>query len=91
MTEFFSLFLTMFKELVAFHFTLPFMDGFSFGDVLVAVAVLGVVTSALIGQLKSFNLRHEAYVSDPDAMSVNDRAARDYFKKNLGDDSPWVM
>ena len=42
------------------------MDNFSLGDILVAIAVLGVVASALVGQLRSFNLAPEALSSDAD-------------------------
>ena len=60
MAEFFSFLLSMFADLVKLYFELPFMDNISLGDILVAIAILGVVASALIGQLMSFNLRHEA-------------------------------
>ena len=60
MAGFFTFIVSMFKDLVALYFDLPFLDGISLGDILVAIAILGVVSSALIGQLMSFNLRHEA-------------------------------
>lgn len=60
MSDFFSLILVMFKDLVTMIFSLPFMSSFSFGDVLVAIVILAVLSSALIGQLRSFNLKHEA-------------------------------
>ena len=44
MSDFFSLILVMFKDLVTMIFSLPFMSGFSFGDVLVAIVILAVLS-----------------------------------------------
>ena len=60
MAEFFSFVLVLCKDVVSFYFDLPFLEGISLGDLLVAIMILGVVVSALIGQLISFNLSHEA-------------------------------
>ena len=60
MAGFFIFIASMFSDLVGLYFDLPFLDGVSLGDMLVAIAILGVVASALVGQLSSFNLRHEA-------------------------------
>lgn len=60
MAEFFTFIVSMLKDLVALYFELPFMEGISYGDMLVAILVLGVISSALIGQLRGFSLTHEA-------------------------------
>ena len=39
---------------------LPFMSGFSFGHMLVALVLLGVIITALVGTLAVANLSHEA-------------------------------
>lgn len=69
MSDFFSFILVMFKDLVALFFDLPFMASFSYGDLLVAIVILAVVSSALIGQLRSFNLSREASTARSNARA----------------------
>ena len=71
MSDFFSFILVMFKDLVSLFFDLPFMASFSYGDLLVAIVILAVVSSALIGQLRSFNLSHEASTARANARSAS--------------------
>lgn len=91
MAEFFSFLLSMFADLVGLYFDLPFMDNFSLGDILVAIAVLGVVASALIGQLRSFNLAPEALSSDADyGFDFNYARAKRHYSKEMGDEM-WLL
>lgn len=71
MAGFFIFIASMFSDLVGLYFDLPFLDGVSLGDILVAIAILGVVASALVGQLSSFNLRHEASEAIGSNLKIN--------------------
>ncbi len=60
MNEFFDFTIWFASQAVSFLIKLPFMSGFSFGHMLVAVVLLGVIITALVGTLAVANLSHEA-------------------------------
>lgn len=60
MTEFFDFTIWFASQAVAFLMKLPFMSGFSFGHMLVALVLLGVIIAALVGTLAVANFSHEA-------------------------------
>lgn len=52
MTDFFDTMLWCVRGFTSILFSLPFMDDFSFGDMLVAVIVLGILIVSLVGSLR---------------------------------------
>lgn len=60
MAEFFDFTIWCAKEFTDFLFGLPFMDGFNFGHVLVALVLLAVVITALVSSIAVANLSGEA-------------------------------
>ncbi len=72
MIEFFEFFCDLLFSFVGFLFGLPLvdgMDGFSLGDMLIAIGVMGIIISALIESVRGFNLSPEA-----NKMNAADRA-----------------
>lgn len=61
MTEFFDFAIWFVKQSVAFLMGLPFVPGFGFGYILVAIVLLAVIITALVGTLAVANLSHEAH------------------------------
>ena len=62
MTEFFDFTIWFASQAVDFLMGLPFMSGFSFGHLLVALVILAVIITALVGTLAVANLSHEARI-----------------------------
>lgn len=60
MAEFFDFTIWFAQQAVAFLMGLPFMTGFSFGHVMVAIVLLAVIITALVGTLAVASLSHEA-------------------------------
>lgn len=60
MAEFFDFTIWCAKEFVDFLFRLPFLDGISFGHILVAIVLLAVVITALVSSIAVANLSGEA-------------------------------
>lgn len=72
MEEFFDFTIWCAGEFVGFLFDLPFMDGFNFGHVLVAITLLAVVITALVSSIAVANLSSEARSANAhDRMGVN--------------------
>jgi len=74
MVEFLEFIVWLTSTFVSFLMSLPFVNDvdirFSFGEFLVATAIMGVVVSALIESVRGFNLSPEA-----NKMNAADRAA----------------
>lgn len=60
MAEFFDFTIWFAQQAVVFLMGLPFMTGFSFGHVMVAIVLLAVIITALVGTLAVASLSHEA-------------------------------
>lgn len=60
MTEFFDFILWMLESFVGFLMALPFMPEFTFGEVLIGIALMAVLISALVSSIRVANLNPEA-------------------------------
>lgn len=60
MAEFFDFILWLVQTFVSFLLALPFMPEFTFGQALVALALLAVLISALVSSIRVANLDTEA-------------------------------
>lgn len=60
MNEFFDFTIWCVKQFASFLLGLPFASGFTFGHALIAVAILAVLITSLVGTLRVANLNHEA-------------------------------
>lgn len=76
MEEFFDFTIWCTGEFVSFLFDLPFMDGFNFGHVLVALVLLAVVITALVSSIAVANLSGEASAANRHDRIVERQANR---------------
>lgn len=60
MAEFFNFFLYMLSSSVSWLFSIPLTSDFTVGDMAVALMIMGILLAALVGQLRTFSLSHEA-------------------------------
>lgn len=63
MVDFLNFFLHMISTTVGMFFDLPLTGDFTVGDGAIALIVITILLAALVGQLRTFNLRHEAGLS----------------------------
>lgn len=69
MAEFFEFILWLIESFVGFLLALPFMPQFTFGEALVAIALMAVLISALVSSIRVANLNPEAR-----SANANDRS-----------------
>lgn len=69
MVEFMNWFLLFFKDFVEMLFSLVSVDGYSLGNMLVAIAIIGVVISSTIGAvaLVSRTIKDNSYAESREA------------------------